>query len=123
MLSGPAATWIAKLPEGIPRLQEHLSLLKTPIAGLQRILQQAEHVTGQAAGVAAAATPGGSGLLGILLAGTRDLADALFTTLLLLFFLLLSGDTFLRRLVEILPNSATSKLSTMFRRISLLFQQ
>ena len=30
-VSGPAATWAAKLPEGIPRLQERLSFLKGPI--------------------------------------------------------------------------------------------
>ena len=34
---------------------------------------------------------------------TRTIASGLFTTVLVLFFLLVSGDTFLRRLVEILP--------------------
>ena len=50
VFSGPAATWIAKLPDGIPRLQEHLSILGTPIAALQHLLQKAEHITGQAPG-------------------------------------------------------------------------
>ena len=39
-----------------------------------------------------------------LLTGTRNFASGLFTTILFLFFLLVSGDTFLRRLVEILPS-------------------
>src|SRR6185295_208089 len=30
-LAGPAATWAAKLPEGLPRLVEHLRFLKTPL--------------------------------------------------------------------------------------------
>ena len=39
-ISGPASTWAAKLPEGIPRLQERLSFLKVPIDTLQRFLQK-----------------------------------------------------------------------------------
>ena len=37
-VSGPARTWAAKLPEGIPRLQERLSLVREPINTLQRFL-------------------------------------------------------------------------------------
>jgi predicted PurR-regulated permease PerM len=38
-----------------------------------------------------------------IFAGTRDFAGELFQTVLVLFFLLIAGDTFLRRLVEVLP--------------------
>jgi len=38
-----------------------------------------------------------------LFSGTRALLAGLLTTIVLLFFLLVSGDLFLRRLVEILP--------------------
>jgi predicted PurR-regulated permease PerM len=44
-----------------------------------------------------------SGLSSALFAGTRTLVDGLFTTILVLYFLLVSGDIFLRRLVELLP--------------------
>jgi hypothetical protein len=30
-MSGPASSWAAKLPEGVPRLQEHLSFPRAPI--------------------------------------------------------------------------------------------
>jgi predicted PurR-regulated permease PerM len=43
------------------------------------------------------------GLTGALFAGTRAVLDGLFTTVLVLYFLLVSGDIFLRRVVEILP--------------------
>ena len=43
-LSVPAATWAEKLPEGIPRLETHLVVLKRPIEALQKVIQQAEHV-------------------------------------------------------------------------------
>jgi predicted PurR-regulated permease PerM len=45
----------------------------------------------------------GPGLAASLFAGTRNLAAGVFTTSLLLFFLLVSGDTLLRRVVEVLP--------------------
>jgi hypothetical protein len=43
-LSAPAANWATKLPEGIPRLEAHLVVLKNPILALQKIIQQAEEV-------------------------------------------------------------------------------
>ena len=41
-LYGPAASWAAKLPEGIPRLQEHLRFLRAPIEAVHNFLQLAE---------------------------------------------------------------------------------
>ena len=43
-LSVPAATWAEKLPEGVPRLEAHLEVLKGPIQALQNLIQQAEQV-------------------------------------------------------------------------------
>ena len=101
-LSGPALSWAEKLPNGLPRLQEHLSLLREPIDTIRLILARAEHaMDGSTAGTAVAVQ--GAGLATLLLSGTRTIVDGLFTTVLVLFFLLVSGDTFLRRLVEILP--------------------
>src|ERR1700674_744585 len=103
-LSVPAATWAERLPEGIPRLEAHLQVLKGPIQALQKVIQQAEQ--------AADAPPGrGSivsvrrdlGITGALFAGTRSVLDGLFTTVLVLYFLLVAGNIFLRRIVEILP--------------------
>jgi predicted PurR-regulated permease PerM len=39
-ISGPARAWAAKLPEGIPRLEERLSFMRAPINTLQEFLQQ-----------------------------------------------------------------------------------
>jgi hypothetical protein len=41
-LSGPAASWAAKLPEGVPRLLDHLSFLRPPIEAVRQFLQHAE---------------------------------------------------------------------------------
>jgi predicted PurR-regulated permease PerM len=107
-IEGPASTWAAKLPEGIPRLQERLSFLQAPINTLQRFLQQVEDY-GQSAGTPAAVSAEGSTLMTKLFTGTRDFASGFFTTILFLLFLLVSGDTFLRRLVEILPSFSNKR--------------
>jgi predicted PurR-regulated permease PerM len=104
-ISGPAGTWAAKLPEGIPRLQERLSFMREPIDTLQRFLQQVEDL----GGTGAAASARGPTLLTTLFTGTRNFASGLFTTVLFLFFLLVSGDTFLQRLVEIMPRFSSKR--------------
>ena len=103
-LSVPATTWAERLPEGIPRLEAHLQVMKGPIQALQKVIQQAEQV-------ADAPPSRGSivsvrrdlGITGALFAGTRSVLDGLFTTVLVLYFLLVAGNIFLRRIVEILP--------------------
>lgn len=109
-LSVPASTWAERLPEGIPRLEAHLQVIKGPIEALQKVIQQAEQV-------ADAPPSQGSivsvrrdlGLTGALFAGTRSVLDGLFTTVLVLYFLLVAGDIFLRRIVEILPTFSNKR--------------
>jgi predicted PurR-regulated permease PerM len=103
VLSGPAASWAQKLPTGIPKLQERLSFLSRPIAAVEKFAEQAQGLTQGDAPKAVPVTVQGSGLSDRLISGTRYLASGLLQTVLVLFFLLVSGDTFLRRLVEILP--------------------
>jgi len=103
-LSGPAATWAERLPEGIPRLQAHLQVIRGPIEALQKVIQQAEQVADAPPGQGSIVSVRRDlGLTGALFAGTRSVLDGLFTTVLVLYFLLVAGDIFLRRIVEILP--------------------
>jgi predicted PurR-regulated permease PerM len=102
-LSGPAASWAQKLPTGIPKLEERLSFLSRPIAAFQKFAEHAQGMTLGGEPKAVPVTVQGSGLSNRLLSGTRTFASGLLETVLVLFFLLVSGDTFLRRLVEILP--------------------
>lgn len=102
-LSVPATSWAQKLPKGIPKLEERLSFLSRPIAAFQKFTDQAQGLTRGNGPKAVPVTVQGSGLSTQLLSGTRSFASGLLETVLVLFFLLVSGDTFLRRLVEILP--------------------
>jgi len=103
-LSGPAASWAGKLPTAVPLLEEHLGFLRQPVAVVQKFLDKAQHVAeGANTPPTVITVQSGSGLASTLFASTRAFAGTTLTTLLMLYFLLLSGDTFLRRLVEILP--------------------
>jgi predicted PurR-regulated permease PerM len=102
-LSGPAASWAQKLPTGVPKLQERLSFLSQPIAAVQKFADQAQGLTQPSEAKPVPVAVQGAGLSDRLLSGTRSFASGLLETVLVLFFLLVSGDTFLRRLVEILP--------------------
>jgi predicted PurR-regulated permease PerM len=108
-VSGPAGDWAAKLPEGIPRLEERLSFVRAPINTVQQFLQQVEDFGATGARPNEAGPLGGAALPAALFAGTRSFASGLFTTVLFLYFLLVSGDTFLRRLVEILPRYSSKR--------------
>ncbi len=102
-LSPPAASWAHALPTGIPKLQERLNFLSRPIAAFQKFANQAQGLTQGDEPKAVPVAVQGSGLSDRLLSGTRSFASGLLETVLVLFFLLVSGDTFLRRLVEIMP--------------------
>jgi predicted PurR-regulated permease PerM len=100
-VSGPAANWIQQVPNDLPRIQEKLQFLSQPINALGKILHKADSM-GQGANVDDVALPN-LGLTEALFRGTQHVAGGLFETILVLFFLLVFGDTFLRRLVEIMP--------------------
>ncbi len=94
-ISGPAGAWAAKLPEGMARLEDRLKFLARPLNALQTFLHQFDDGSSGGDGPSLATT---------LMKGTQHFASGFFETLLVLYFLLISGDTFLRRMVEIVPS-------------------
>jgi predicted PurR-regulated permease PerM len=108
-LSGPASEWVAKAPESLPRLERRLSMFKKPVEDMQKASKEVEKMAQGAATDARSVTVTGPGLSGFLFSGTRAILVGGLTTVVLLFFLLVSGDLFLRRLVEILPTLTNKK--------------
>ena len=109
LLSAPAAEWLAKAPESLPRLEQHVSVLREPIQRFLSVTRAVDKIADSTAGGAPAVTVGGSSLAGSLFSGTRSLLTGLGITVLMLFFLLVAGDLFMRRLVEILPSFGDKK--------------
>ena len=108
-LSGPAAQWVAKAPESLPRLERRLWMLKKPIGDMQEASNEVEKIAEGAPTDGRSVTVSGPRLSTFLFSGTRALFVGVLMTVVLLFFLLVSGDLFLRRLVEILPTLTNKK--------------
>ena len=117
MLSGPAANWVAKGPSSLAQLESRLFFIKRPIAQLQDATKQVEKIAeGTPANDGLNVTVSGPSLGSYLLSSTRNVLVGLGTTIILLFFLLLSGDLFLRRFVEILPTLSNKKQAVEITR-------
>ncbi|HKW53310.1 MAG TPA: AI-2E family transporter [Stellaceae bacterium] len=108
LLGGPATAWLERAPQSLPRLEQHLRVFKRPIEQVQEATKQVEQLT-QNPGEGKPITVKGPGLVEYLFSGTRHLMSGLGITVLMLFFLLSSGELFMRRLVEILPNFRDKK--------------
>ncbi len=107
----PASGWVAKAPEGFTILQDRLSLLKEPVAAIRQGLDQLTHLTEQTAPpgkrqttVAVQQSPDLSGMGLSILMGTQHVMGRIFVLIVVLFFLLAAGDSFLRKLVEVIPS-------------------
>ncbi|MGA8197648.1 MAG: AI-2E family transporter [Acetobacteraceae bacterium] len=109
-IAGPAASWAGKLPQALPQVQEKLAFLARPISSMQWVLGQLQGVTNDSAITVPQAAPARPvNIMGALFSGTATIAAGLFTTLIVLFYLLVAGETFLRRLVEVLPRFAEKR--------------
>jgi len=108
-LAVPASQWIAKAPETLPRLEQRLSVVRAPIDKMQQAAKELEQMASGPGDAGEFVVKQGPALSGLLFSSTRTFVFGLGTTIVLLFFLLLSGDLFLRRLVEILPNFRDKK--------------
>jgi predicted PurR-regulated permease PerM len=112
-VSVPASGWIKRAPESLPLLKEKLAVLREPLDFLQRGVHELESMatspTSEAAPESNVTVQPASGLAGHLATGTASILSRFFTTMVLLFFLLASGDRLLRGLVEVLPSFADKR--------------
>jgi predicted PurR-regulated permease PerM len=116
ILSGPAAGWVSKAPDSLRRIEARLFVFKQPIADLQSVGKQVERIAEGPTTDSKPVTVAGPGVSSFLFSGTRFMLVGLGTTVVLLFFLLVSGDLFLRRLVEILPTFSNKKQAVEISR-------
>ena len=108
-VSAPAAEWIAKAPQSLPRLEQHVSALREPLQRFLSLTHEVDRIAQPGSDGAPAVAVGGSSFAGYLFTGTRSILTGIGITLLMLFFLLVAGDVFMRRLVEILPSFGDKK--------------
>jgi predicted PurR-regulated permease PerM len=104
-ISGPASGWIQKAPEVLPSLKDKLVVLRQPLDYMQQAFKQVEDVAtpGGQDGTPTVAVKDQSAIARNLAVGTFLVLGRLFTTMVILFFLLAAGDRLLRGLIEVLP--------------------
>lgn len=111
-ISLPASNWIARAPEGLPKLQQHLGVVAPAVEFARKGFDQLQHLM-QSGGSAIGSQPqpvmvqqssslGGVGMQ--ILSGTRAALGQVLILLAVLFFSLAYGDSLLRSLVEIMPS-------------------
>jgi len=105
LLSSPAARWASELPQTWPQLQQKFAFIKDPVENVQRTLDQ----MGVQLGSPSSLLSNPIGVVTAVFSGTGTVAAHLLETLLVLFYLLVFGETFLRRLVEVLPTFANKR--------------
>jgi predicted PurR-regulated permease PerM len=105
LLSSPAARWVSELPQTWPQLQQKFAFLKEPIEQVQSLLDR----MGIRISDPSSLLSNPIGIVTAVFSGTGTAAAHLLATLLVLFYLLVFGETFLRRFVEVLPKFADKR--------------
>lgn len=113
-LSGPAAEWIERAPQGLVRVERRIRQLRRPV---EEVRQAAEQVERQVERMAGGDRPvrtqevrvRDETLTAIVLSRTGSFLGGAAIMTVLLYFLLASGDLFLRKLVRVLPRLEDKK--------------
>jgi predicted PurR-regulated permease PerM len=109
-LTSPAAQWFDRLPEVSNQIQEKLRVVREPVEQVAKASQQVEKattITGETTNVQV--TLRQPGLLEQLAGGLRRLLFGMSVTLVVLYFLLATGDLFRLKLVRILQRLEDKK--------------
>jgi predicted PurR-regulated permease PerM len=103
-LAEPATEWLNKAPQSLNQLERKTRPLKIFIGEMRRVMDRITSMT-RAVGEKQPreVVVENTNWSGILLGQTQFVLVSSLSTLILLYFLLASGDTFLRKLVRVLP--------------------
>jgi predicted PurR-regulated permease PerM len=103
-LSGPAAGWMAQIPQSLERLETKVRTMQKSVAEISKATQQVETLAkgGQEQGTPVVEVKRPP-LIGTILNQTLEAGAAIVVTIILLYFLLASGNLFLQKLVRVLP--------------------
>ena len=118
-LSGPLAEWLEKAPETGAKLQKKIQPLRKYFEKVSATSEQVEKLTSTKP--ENEKTPQRvelkkASLLDTLFSGTSKLVFSLLVVIVLLYFLLASGDLFLAKLVHVLPTLADKKKAVQIAR-------
>lgn len=119
-LSGPAAQWFDRTPQGLQRIERRVRQLGRPVQEVQQAAEQVEREVERIAtgsdGRRTQVEVEGRSWSGVILSQTQAFLAGAAVTMVLLYFLLASGDLFLRKLVRVLPRLSDKKAAIEIAR-------
>jgi predicted PurR-regulated permease PerM len=104
ILSGPVQGWLSRVPESGPKVERMLRSIKKPFAQISQAterIEQATEVTGP--GTPQKVQIAVPSLTNRVVGGAAQFVASVSVITVLVFFLLSAGDTFLRKLVTVIP--------------------
>jgi len=105
ILMDPAMEWLAKVPGSLKVVESKLKKIKQPVADVQRAAERIEAIAQMdVPGKVREVVLQRPGLRELMAARTPNFVAGVLSTVVLLYFLLASGDLFLRKVVRILPS-------------------
>ncbi len=116
-LAGPAQSWIEKGPTSIHKLEHRFFAGRRPLENIQKATDQLEEATQSTrrAGPQEVRVVQPA-LTDLLLSGTPQAVASIFSVIILVYFLLASGDVFLRKLVTVIPTFHDKKRAVEITR-------
>lgn len=116
-LSTPAYEWAQRAPQTMRRLEAKLRDFKKPVQTMSKATEQVEKITQVGGGKATPTVEVRTESLGErVFSQATDLVANGMVMFILLFFLLASGDLFLRKLIRVLPSLADKKKAVEIAR-------
>ena len=104
MLATPAAQWVEKAPTTMSRVERKLRQFKKPVEQVQRAGEEVQRLTDMDAGARRTTVEVGTpSLTAVLFERTQAVVVGVAVVLVLLYYLLASGDLFLRKLIRAVP--------------------
>jgi predicted PurR-regulated permease PerM len=118
-MSEPVASWIHRAPQVLNDVRAKLQNFIRPVAEVQETTKQIEEMAAIGNDQQAAAVElKKPGLGQVVFSGAKDFVLSAGVMLILLYFLLASGDLFLLKLVKVLPTLENKKVAVeIYRRI------
>lgn len=121
-LSGPASQWLDRVPQGMQKIERRVRDIQRPVQEVQRAAREVEEQVGRLSGRDGRRTQEvaiqDGGLTGAVLSRTDDLVAGAAVMMVLLYFLLASGDMFLRKLVRVIPRLEDKKRAIEIARLT-----
>lgn len=115
-LAGPAKAWIERAPQSVHRIQSHLQGLSKPFDDIKKAADQLQEQTRSGQVGPQEVRVVRPALTDTLLLGSPQFIGAGLSVVLLLHFLLASGDVFLRKLVTVIPTFRDKKRAVEITR-------